>query len=53
LALEAKQENDRLSPWVYVIPKWQQEAFITDPQGLVEKPDKEGKRSKSKGPRPK
>jgi hypothetical protein len=53
LALEAKQENDRLSPWVYVIPKWQQEAFVTDPQGLVEKPDKESKRSKSKGPRPK
>ena len=39
-ALEAKQLNDRLSPWVYVIPKWQYDALITDAGQLLEKSDK-------------
>ncbi len=39
-ALEAKQLNDRLSPWVYVIPEWQHSAFITDLDQLLEKSDK-------------
>jgi hypothetical protein len=36
-AQEAKQANDRLSPWVYVIPKREHTAFITDIEGLLEK----------------
>ena len=39
-ALEAKHLNDRLSPWVYVIPKWQHSAFVTDLDQLLEKTDK-------------
>ena len=39
-ALEAKQVNERLSRWVYVIPKWQQGAFITDLEQLIEEPEK-------------
>ena len=35
-ALTAEQ-NDRLRPWVYVIPEWQHKAFITDFGQLVEK----------------
>jgi len=40
-ALEAKQLDDQFRPWVYVIPKWQHEAFITDLEKLLEKPEKE------------
>jgi len=36
---EAKQLNDRLNPWVFVIPKWQHNAFITDLNQLLEKQD--------------
>jgi hypothetical protein len=43
-ALEAKQLNDRLSPWVYVIPQWQHSAFITDLDQLLEKSDKSQKK---------
>lgn len=39
-AREAKQLNNRLSPWVYVIPQWQHRAFITDLDQLLEKSDK-------------
>ncbi|UCG13737.1 MAG: DUF4340 domain-containing protein [Deltaproteobacteria bacterium] len=39
LALEAKQLNERLSPWVYLVPKWQHDAFVTDRDQLLEKPD--------------
>ena len=42
--LEAKQLNERLSPWVYVISKWQHNAFVTDLEKLLEKPDKTGKK---------
>ena len=38
--LEAKQLNERFSRWVYVIPKWQHDAFITDLDQLLEKADK-------------
>ena len=38
--LEAKQLNKRLSPWTYVISKWQHDSFITDLDKLLEKPDK-------------
>jgi hypothetical protein len=41
--LEANQLNDRFSPWVYVIPKWQHEAFMTDLEKLLEKPEKQQK----------
>lgn len=44
-ALEAQQLNDQLSPWVYAIPKWQHEAFITDLEKLLEKPEKQPKGS--------
>jgi hypothetical protein len=37
--LEAKQLNKRLGPWVYVISKWQHDAFVTDLDKLLEKPD--------------
>jgi hypothetical protein len=40
LAFEAKQLNERLSRWVYVIPKWQHDAFITDLDQLLEKSEK-------------
>jgi hypothetical protein len=39
-ALEAQKMNERLNPWIYVIPKWQHEAFITDLDQLLVKPDK-------------
>jgi hypothetical protein len=45
--LEAKQLNKRLSPWVYVISKGQHDAFVTDLDKLLEKPDKT--RAKKKG----
>jgi hypothetical protein len=38
--LEAEQLNGRLSPWVYMISKWQHNAFVTDLEDLLEKPDK-------------
>jgi hypothetical protein len=42
-ALDARKLNERLSPWIYVIPKWQHDAFITDLDQLLEKPDKKTK----------
>jgi hypothetical protein len=39
--LETKQLNKRLSPWTYVISKWQHDAFVTDLDKLLEKPDKD------------
>jgi len=43
-ALDAKKMNARLSPWIYVIPKGQHEAFITDLEQLLEKPHKKTKK---------
>ena len=40
LLAEATKENDRLSPWVFVVPKWRHDAFITSPKELL-KQDKE------------
>lgn len=40
MGLEAKELNERLSPWVYVIPKWKHGDFLTDFDQLLEKPDK-------------
>ena len=42
--LEAKQLNKRLSPWVYVISKWQHDSFVTDLDKLLEKPEKTSKK---------
>jgi hypothetical protein len=38
-AIEAKQQNERLTPWVYLIPRWQHNAFITSRDQLLERPD--------------
>jgi hypothetical protein len=35
-ALETQELNARLSPWVYVIPGWQRDAFVTNPGQLFE-----------------
>ncbi|MBW1682236.1 MAG: DUF4340 domain-containing protein [Deltaproteobacteria bacterium] len=35
--LEARQENARLSPWVFVVGKWQADAFMTRKTDLLEK----------------
>jgi outer membrane phospholipase A len=40
LALEAKELNERLSRWVYVIPRWQHRALITDLDPLLAKSEK-------------
>jgi len=46
-ALDAKQLNERLSPWIYKIPKWQHGAFITSRDELLEK--SEESRAEKKG----
>ena len=43
LLAEAAKENDRLRPWVFVVPKWRHDAFTTDFQKLL-KQDKEEKK---------
>ena len=44
-ALEAKNLNERLSPWVFVIPKWKHDALITELDQLYKKPvEGKGKR---------
>ena len=45
LAAVAKEQNARVSPWVYVIPDWQHNAFFTNLDQLLEK-----KAEKEKGP---
>ena len=45
LAAVAKEQNTRVSPWVYVIPEWQHNAFFTSLDMLLEK-----KVEKEKGP---
>ncbi len=37
LTAEATEENARVSPWVYVIPEWQHNAFFTSLDQLLEK----------------
>jgi hypothetical protein len=42
LAAKATGENARVSPWVFVIPEWQHNAFFTNLDQLLEKkPEKE------------
>jgi len=50
LKLKAEQLSQRLSPWVFVVSKWNGESFVTDPQELVEK-EGEGKEAPSKSER--
>ena len=45
LAAEAKEQNARVIPWVYVIPEWQHNAFFTSLELLLEK-----EAGKEKGP---
>ncbi|MCJ7682872.1 MAG: DUF4340 domain-containing protein [Desulfobacteraceae bacterium] len=45
LAAVATEQNARVSPWVYVIPEWQHNAFFTNLDMLLEK-----KPEKEKGP---
>ena len=45
LAAAAAEQNARVSPWVYVIPEWQHNAFFTSLDMLLEK-----KAEKAKGP---
>lgn len=40
---KAREANDRLSPWVFVIPKWQHKAFITRMDELMEGQEGKGK----------
>ena len=42
-AKKAEEENLRLHPWVFIIPKWQHKAFITHLDELVETQKGEGK----------
>ena len=37
LTAEATEENARVSPWVYVIPEWQHNAFITNLDQILER----------------
>ncbi|HIJ36361.1 MAG TPA: hypothetical protein HPP59_03675, partial [Deltaproteobacteria bacterium] len=41
MVVRAAQENERLSPWVFVVPKWRHDAFITDLQELIVQDKKE------------
>jgi len=34
---EAREENERLKPWVFTIPEWQYQAFFTDLEQMLEK----------------
>lgn len=38
---EAMQINDRLRPWIFILSRWQHNAFITDPNQLLDKPDED------------
>lgn len=39
-AAEAEKQNQRLSPWTYVVSKWVYDSFISDPQNLMEEAEK-------------
>ena len=41
MVVRVAQENERLSPWVFVVPKWRHDAFITDLQELIVQDKKE------------
>ncbi len=42
LSAEAEKLNNKIAPWVYVVPKWRYDNFITDPGQFYE--DKEVKK---------
>ena len=44
LAAAAKKQNARVSPWVYIIPEWQHNAFFTSLDQLLEKKAEKTKR---------
>ena len=50
LEFKARQLNDRLSPWVFAVSRWNAQAFATDPQELMEK--KSEKKSTTQKDRP-
>lgn len=39
-AQDAQKLNQKIAPWTYVISKWVYDSFITDPQKLMEEPEK-------------
>ena len=41
----AKQLNDELSPWMFLVKKWQFDSFITQPDALLETVEKKGDKS--------
>ncbi len=43
LLAKTAKENDRLSPWIFVVPKWRHDAFMTNLQELVKKDEEEKK----------
>ena len=43
MAVVAKEQNARVSPWIYVIPEWQHKAFFTSLDMLLEKKVEKGK----------
>ncbi len=47
MKLKAQQLAQRLSPWVFVVSRWNAGAFITDPEKLIE--EKSEKNSSPKG----
>jgi len=42
-ALIAERMNEHLSKWVYIVPKWQHSAFVTDIDELLEQAKEDGK----------
>jgi len=45
--LELTRENEHLKPWIFIIPQWQHQAFLTDFEELLEK-EPENKASKKR-----
>ncbi len=43
LLAETAKENDRLSPWIFVVPKWRCDAFMTNLRELLKKEEEEKK----------
>ncbi len=42
-SVTAAQEHDRLSPWIFVVPKWRHDAFLANLNELIEKDEEESK----------
>ena len=41
LTAEAASLNARLSPWFFIVPEWQHEAFFTTPGDILEEKQKD------------